>query len=139
MITKNRPPELLQTKGLKRFLKLELEDKLWAVAQVTGLIGTIVSLVLRNLFIAIFAFLTARTVSTELNAADVPTAPHQSKTSFHSDYFGDVILLLVAIGFIWSLAVTFHSSNEKRVESAKDMAKVLLGFIIGSATKLISA
>jgi hypothetical protein len=49
------------------------------------------------------------------------------------------IMVMIAIGFFWSLWVTYHSADPKKVQTASDFVKMLFGFLLGSAKSFLGA
>jgi hypothetical protein len=55
--------------------------------------------------------------------------------------FGPIFNILftagVIVAFFWAYAVSLHSKNTKRIQTAKEYAKLFMGIFIGSARRLV--
>ena len=75
----------------------------------------------------------------------VPAAPDMAPTGEHPFFSGGrgsrvvtnvVLMACIVIAFFWTLLVTLYGKNEKRVERADEINKMLLGFLLASGKSL---
>ena len=76
----------------------------------------------------------------------VPAAPDMAPTGEHPFFSGGrgsrvvtnvVLMACIVIAFFWTLLVTLYGKNEKRVERADEINKMLLGFLLASGKSLL--
>jgi hypothetical protein len=129
-----------RTKGLARLRHVDLLSSLVAIvgALLTlGYIAYFVSdsegrfavLLLFHLIISIFRL-------SDAGAATAPPPVDPSAIDVRLIInFG--VMLAIGIAFFWSLAIMLHSASEKKVRTAADLNKMLLGFLIGSGKSFL--
>lgn len=135
----NEKDAFLNSKGLER---LKHMDKLSFLLAIIGSIVSIFSLVmsfsdkLTKLFFGMLIDNSGGIISTAF-AADQGNTPEilQNGVKFWLN-FGITVTIIIC--FFWSLAVMFHSQNEKSVKNASDLNKMLIGFLLGSAKSFIN-
>lgn len=126
------------TRGLQRFLYLDLWMKIILIvavlAMLTAFFLSVTHLRTDDSVGRLDALMFGAVHAQELpdigaEVANVPSPVPEQGEDFKR-YVRPGIIVVLAIVFLWSLFVTFHSTNDGSVAVATDVVKVLLGFFV---------